>query len=100
MSDFLKWRDAEAEDSLVPVYEKMGGMIYVLKDGPMKGSDLFKIVSYSYAPKNIERSLKILRESKLVEMTIKEEPNSSKQQYRLTVKGVELLSKFTGGLKK
>ncbi|SEM26838.1 hypothetical protein SAMN05216436_10349 [bacterium A37T11] len=80
-------------DSLTPAHYRMAGMLYVLRKGPKKGQDLFKLILYSYSPKNIEKSLKILIDIGMIEMT-EEDVNSSKQMYRLTGKGRELLRKL------
>jgi len=45
----------------------------------------------------MKRAMKRLRELKLIEYTIPDKPNSSKQEYRLTKKGQRLVLKENGG---
>ncbi len=77
-------------DSLTPAHFKMAGMLLALRKGSETGQNLFKTVLYSYSPKNIERSLKILKKLGLVQQTEKQ-VNSSKQMYILTDQGRDLL---------
>lgn len=77
-----------------PVYKKSAGMLFFLKDGPKKRSEIFSSVNYRNLAENHKKSLKVLSKLNLVEMTIKDKPNSSLQTYRLTQKGLELIDKF------
>lgn len=80
-------------DSLTPAHHKMAGMMYSLRHGPKSGQELFNTALYSYSPKNIDRSLNILKELHLIQRT-EEHINSSKQMYQLTEKGRKLLRKI------
>lgn len=81
-----------SQDSLTPAHHQMAGMLYALRHGEKMGKALFRTVLYSYSPKNIERSLNVLKSLELVKRT-EDQVNSSKQMYRLTEKGRELLRK-------
>lgn len=84
---------AKNADSLTPAHHKMAGMLYSLRRGPKTGQEIFSMVLYSYSPKNIDRSLNILKGLNLIWQT-EEHVNSSKQKYKLTDKGQELLRKL------
>ncbi len=47
----------------------------------------------------MKRAMKILRELDLIKYTITDKPNSSKQQYKLTLKGSKFVLKELGGIK-
>lgn len=81
-------------DLVSPAFDRMAKMLVFLRNGAQKRSSIFLNADLENATNNIRRSLKVLENLDLVEMTIKDEPNSSKQQYRLTREGVELVNKF------
>jgi|GEM_PF-1191706 len=85
--------DNNFNDLVTPAFHKMAKMVYYLKDAPRKRIELFEFSDYKNATNNNKRSLKILEDTGLVEMTIKTKPTSSKQMYQLTEKGLELLRK-------
>src|SRR5690606_33897495 len=96
---FLEENNNGKNDDLVtPAFDKMSKMIYYLKDSPRKRADLFEYAGYKNATNNNKRSLKVLEDMDLVEMTIKDKPTSSKQMYRLTENGYELLRKVGADL--
>lgn len=76
-----------------PVFDRMARMLYLLKSGPNTRAKIFAYAGFRNETNNINRSLKVLENINLVEMTIKDKPRSSKQMYRLTDKGYELLRK-------
>lgn len=83
-------------DLVSPAFDRMAKMLIFLRNGAQKRSAIFLNADFKNATNNIRRSLKVLEQLDLVEMTLKDNPNSSKQQYRLTVKGQELVNQFTG----
>lgn len=89
-----KNKDKNIDDLVTPAFDKMAKMLYYLKNSPRKRTDLFEYSDYKNATNNNKRSLKVLEDMGLVEMTIKDKPTSSKQMYRLTEKGRDLLRKI------
>ncbi|SEN42275.1 hypothetical protein SAMN05216436_1164 [bacterium A37T11] len=77
---------------VTPAYGKMAGMVISLKDGPIRRKDIYSLANYGNLYKNHQKSLKVLETLELVEMT-ESKSTSSKQMYRLTGKGRELLKK-------
>lgn len=91
---FLEEYDDKQTNNLVtPTFDKMAKMMYCLKDHPKKRAELFEYSDYKNATNNNNRSLKVLEDMGLIEMTIKDKPTSSRQMYQLTDKGWELLRK-------
>jgi len=91
---FLEENTSQETLNLVnPVFDRMARMLYLLKSGPNTRAEIFTYAGFRNETNNINRSLKVLENTNLVEMTIKDKPRSSKQMYRLTEKGYELLRK-------
>lgn len=81
----------ELGNSVTPAYDRMTAMLLILNNEVISRGNLYEKINYTNAYKNHKRSLKILENLKLVEQT-EEKPNSSKQKYRITSKGRELLN--------
>lgn len=75
-----------------PAYSRMAYMLYLLKAYPVRRVDIYKIIGYGNIHKNHTKSLALLEAHNFVEKT-EMKPTSSKQMYRLTEKGRELLKK-------
>ncbi|MGJ1508770.1 hypothetical protein, partial [Sphingobacterium siyangense] len=80
-----------AEGSTSTLYPRMAAMLLILNNEVISRGNLYEKINYTNAYKNHQRSLKVLENLKLVEQT-EEKPNSSKQKYRITSKGRELLN--------
>lgn len=83
--------DSELNHSVTPAYDRMAAMLLILNNEVISRGNLYEKINYTNAYKNHQRSLKVLENLKLVEQT-EEKPNSSKQKYRITSKGRELLN--------
>lgn len=76
-----------------PIFDRMARMLFLLKSGPNTRTEIFAYAGFRNETNNSNRSLKVLEQIGLVDMVIKDKPTSSKQMYRLTEKGRELLKK-------
>ena len=73
--------------------------VKILREALMERSitELMEVVGRSNRTKFRDQVLRPLLEQNWIEMTIPDKPRSSRQKYRLTVKGREILSKYDNG---
>jgi ATP-dependent DNA helicase RecG len=68
-------------------------LLQTCSENPQDSRTLAEAVGYTSRTGNFKRALEKLVKRKLLEMTIPDKPRSSKQKYRLTAKGKQLLEK-------
>ena len=75
--------------STVQATQEVKRIIYVL-NGEMKRIEIQKILNLKHKGNFRDNYLIPCLENELIEMSIPDKPNSSKQKYRLTAKGLKL----------
>jgi ATP-dependent DNA helicase RecG len=84
----------EAQVDLTPLEMSL---LKACKDAPKTGRDLVTAAGYASRTGNLKRGLEKLKSMNMIEMTIPDKPRSSKQRYRLTEKGIQVLLMDAGG---
>ena len=81
----------EAQEAQVALQKWEVAMLRMCARQDATGTELLEAAGYSSRTGNFKRGLEKLLDSRLLEMTIPDKPRSSKQKYRLTDKGREML---------
>ena len=74
-------------------YDQVERLLLALKEDEKSSSDLRNILNIKHRQNFRDNYLHPALDAELIEMTIPEKPSSSKQKYRLTVKGKAFLAK-------
>jgi len=78
------------------VTEQVGRVVEALGENVLAGQEVMERLGLSHRPTLLYSYLQPAIEAGLVEMTIPDKPRSSKQKYRLTDKGRQVLAKIEG----
>ena len=87
----ILWRKSQkTEQATEQATEQVNRLILVMEESPFSLIDLMEKLELKHRPSFMYNYLKPALDNKWIEMTIPETPNSPKQRYRITVKGMKL----------